>query len=91
MYRILANMVRDLNALVAIGFVLIGAAVGLGLGASTNNPGASDVILLAILGGAVGFIFAIFVCGLTAVFVQIEHHLEAMEKMMESARKSKEV
>ena len=70
MNQILADAVRGVNAFVACIIMLAGALVGVAAGHSADG-----MLLLGVLGLALGFVVAVLVCGTVAVLCQIEHHL----------------
>ena len=66
MNRLLSKIVGGMNALIAIIFVLVGAAVGYILGRGDKG---------LIVGGAAGLLVAALVCGGLALIIEIRGEL----------------
>jgi uncharacterized membrane protein YraQ (UPF0718 family) len=89
MNKILADGIAILNAILAFVFIALGLFVGSAPGfwaQLTNrtdiNP--SDQAMGLVVGGGIGLLTAVLVCGLIALLVSINQHLKAIERSIKS-------
>jgi uncharacterized membrane protein YczE len=71
--KLLAGTVRFLNGVFAISFVVIGAIIG----GTKGDPG------YIIIGAAIGFIVAAFVCGILALVIDMRNELVKIREALE--------
>ena len=77
MNKLLAKLLGILNGLIALIFIVAGAAAGYAVSEGTG-------LILGLLGG---MIFAIFFCGYAAIFVSIRDEVVTIRNLLEKQSK----
>ena len=80
MNNLLASSIGFFNGLLALIFIISGAAAAYSLPPYYHN---SDPVLNALLGSAVGLIFAILVCGVLALFISMRNELILIRRILD--------
>ena len=88
MNKVLAATIRFLNGFLALFLVVIGAALGrqygLVMGLHGNSLDASTGAAIGVIGG---FVAAVVICGILALFIEMRSELIRIREVLEKAAK----